>query len=148
MNDLMALADDEFADELNEAIFDDEIWAGFLDPDVCRRARPALVILRASLMERLREVKARTATRRELIAFIAKAELRLAEVKTAVSAANKADDASIASLERKWGMFAQTLAEIVNSSDLAHQLSYVLLDGDLNAEQWLRLRHQKAPASS
>lgn len=143
MSGLASLTAEEFRDELNESLFDDDLWREFLSEEVVERTRVELVSISAHVRSQIasRRDEGDSVWRRRAANFLRKVDARCAEAKSAMRAVNRARTASVAAYEMKWAAFAFDLAVALDHSDMATMLDEIMLPpGEITAGEWLDAR--------
>jgi hypothetical protein len=144
----MDLNEEEFTDEIREAIWNDQAWIAFEDPDVVHRARETLhqfLTMLSAQIDKYEDGGDKDWLGR-VGRFRAQVQLRLSQAKRTIRDLNREETASLASLERKWGTLAADLATALEQSDRAGLLDVLLFQDDLTVREWLGLRRSQRAA--
>lgn len=144
------LTDEEFASELRASIWRDDLWNDFMEPHIIDRTEEALTLLHTSITGQISHYKFERS--REWLGrarhFATQAGARKAQVKKVIRNLNRAETAEVASMERKWGAFAQTLATALEQSDRDHLLDAIVVRDELTAREWLAARRMQQATKS
>lgn len=138
---LDGLSDEEFRDEMKEAMWRDAQWAPFMEPEIVDRSLEELNLFVANLTGQLAQYKdadkewAGRARR-----YLTQSSARYSQVRRRIRNLNRQESAEMEAYERKWGEFAYRLACALEGSDADHKLDEVLLRDELPAREWLAAR--------
>jgi hypothetical protein len=148
MTDLMELNEEEFTDEIREAIWHDQEWLAFEHGDVVHRSRETLqqfLTMLSGQIDKYADGGDKDWLGR-VRRFRSQVEMRLGQAKRAIRELNREETATVIGMERKWGALAEDLATALEQSNRSDLLDTLTVRDELSVREWLTLRRSQRAA--
>lgn len=140
------LDDQEFTDELLDAIWDDREFEIFLEVELVDRTNRLLGALSGSITSQLAgRIDPPPGWRSRAKSLLVRVNSRKSEAKLVISDLNRKETATVDAYERKWSIRLFKLAEALESLGHREVLNEIALDDDggITAGEWLDWRRKR-----